>query len=100
MTIPAVTNDRKRFHIAIGGCSLYTQYAAIYLSRLKISHSRLENQARCRWPELPIRSVPDVKVDEECIIIGNVFRVSRANFFLFTFGFAYNSVLSANKNHL
>ncbi|EUB57850.1 DNA polymerase delta subunit 2 [Echinococcus granulosus] len=76
MTIPVVTTDRGRFHIAIGGCSFYTQYASIYLSRLKIAHCRLENQARRRWPELPIRSVPDVKVDEECIIIGTIFRSS------------------------
>ncbi|KAL5965064.1 DNA polymerase subunit delta-2, partial [Taenia solium] len=76
MTIPVVTTDRNRFRIAVGDCSLYTQYAAIYLSRLRMSHSRLEKQAHCRWPELPIRSVPDVKVDEECVIIGNIFRSS------------------------
>ncbi|KAL5104591.1 DNA polymerase subunit delta-2 [Taenia crassiceps] len=76
MTTPVVATDRNRFHIATGGCSFYTQYAEIYLSRLKISHHRLENQARCRWPKLPIRSVPDVKADEECVIIGTIFRSS------------------------
>ncbi|VDM18645.1 unnamed protein product [Hydatigera taeniaeformis] len=76
MTIPIVITDRNRFRVSVGGCPLDSQYADLYLSRLKLSHSRLENQARCQWPQLPIRSVPDVKIDEECVIIGTIYRVS------------------------
>lgn len=64
----------ERFHIPMGSCLFQSQFAGIYLARLKSSKSRLLKLASNRWPKLAVRSLADIEPDEECIIIGTIFR--------------------------
>lgn len=75
MAVTVAASDYERFHVPIGGCDFLTQYAEIYLSRLRTARPCLENRARRRWPDLAIRTLATLKSNEECAIIGTVFRV-------------------------
>ncbi|VDN98024.1 unnamed protein product [Rodentolepis nana] len=74
MAISVSSVRRERFHIPLGSCLFQSQFAGIYLARLKSSKSRLLKLASNRYPNLAVRSLADVEPDEECIIIGTIFR--------------------------
>nr|CDS35024.1 dna polymerase subunit delta,dna polymerase delta subunit [Hymenolepis microstoma] len=74
MAVSVSSVRRERFHIPLGSCLFQSQFAGIYLARLKSSKSRLLKLASNRWPKLAVRSLADVESDEECIIVGTTFR--------------------------
>ncbi|KAM7538783.1 hypothetical protein Aperf_G00000054554 [Anoplocephala perfoliata] len=76
MSVVISSIKTERFHIPVGGCIFQTQFAAIYLARLALSKPRLQKLAQKRWPNLPLRTLADVVPDEECVIIGTIFRAS------------------------
>lgn len=76
MAVAVSSVHTERFHVPVGSCLFQSQFAAIYLARLKSSRPRLSKLASNRWPKLTVRSLADVEPSEECVIIGTIFRVS------------------------
>ncbi|VDL64277.1 unnamed protein product [Hymenolepis diminuta] len=74
MAVAVSSVHTERFHVPVGSCLFQSQFAAIYLARLKSSRPRLSKLASNRWPKLTVRSLADVEPNEECVIIGTIFR--------------------------
>ncbi len=70
--------DLERFHIPVGSCTFKSQFTGIYMSRLKAARPILEAKAQEHWIDSPpIRSLAELNLSEECIIIGTLFKVNR-----------------------
>uniref|UniRef100_A0A5K3FS18 DNA polymerase II subunit 2 n=1 Tax=Mesocestoides corti TaxID=53468 RepID=A0A5K3FS18_MESCO len=81
MTVGIANAEHERFHVSVGSCSFKYQFAEIYLARFKAVRAGLVEEARRRWnrdaDEMPpVRSLADLKHNEDCIIIGTLFRES------------------------
>ncbi|KAL7057092.1 hypothetical protein AAHC03_018938 [Spirometra sp. Aus1] len=70
-----------RFRIDLGSCSFTLQFADIYNRRLLTARPALEASACKRWgasksagANLPFRSLADIQTNEECVIIGTLYK--------------------------
>ncbi|KFM73978.1 DNA polymerase delta subunit 2, partial [Stegodyphus mimosarum] len=51
------------------------QYASFYISRLRVTISRLHEQAKRKWgSDIPIKQLCDISGNESCIIIGTLYK--------------------------
>ncbi|VDL95747.1 unnamed protein product [Schistocephalus solidus] len=83
MTVSAVNIFHKsdRFRIDLGSCRFTSQFADIYNCRLLTARPALEVSACKRWgasksagASLPLRSLADIQTNEECVIIGTLYK--------------------------
>nr|VZI44276.1 unnamed protein product [Spirometra erinaceieuropaei] len=74
-------HQSDRFRIDLGSCSFTSQFADIYNRRLLTARPALEASACKRWgasksagANLPFRSLADIQTNEECVIIGTLYK--------------------------
>lgn len=80
MVVVAFELMTKRFHVPVGSCTFKTQFAQLYTSRLASARPALEAIAHSHWANLPLHSLVSLTIDEECVIIGTLYKVCGYSF--------------------
>jgi len=73
------SNESERFKLSKFDKSFTRQYAHIYSARLWLMRPRLENAAKNAWGQgVPVRPLSDLRADEDCIVVGTLFKVHQS----------------------